>query len=110
MLTSFISSVLAPIVGKECALKLSTLNLTAVCVKLFLSKGLGIGIIAGSAVIKVPQIVNIARAKYHHSFQLTDNLYYSFQPMYKLVYNLCTTLTPIDLLQECLTVPISSRL
>lgn len=59
-----IEAILDRIVGKPCAKSLASLDIAFGCFKLLVSKLLGIGIILGSSVIKVPQIIKIVGAKY----------------------------------------------
>ncbi|KAF8147864.1 hypothetical protein B0H34DRAFT_277285 [Crassisporium funariophilum] len=61
----FIKDLGISIVGKECYTSLiENLNLTDVkCIKYSVSKGLGIGIVVGGAIMKVPQIMLIVRAR-----------------------------------------------
>ena len=59
-----IESLLSPLLGnKVCAASLASLDITVFCVKLLISKGLGIGIVLGGAILKVPQIIKIVGAK-----------------------------------------------
>ncbi|KAJ1336946.1 hypothetical protein BSLG_006706 [Batrachochytrium salamandrivorans] len=52
--------ILTPLLGETCADAILTLDTTRLdCFKLLLSKGLSIGIVGGSAILKVPQIINI---------------------------------------------------
>ena len=54
---------LTPLVGAKCANRLAQFDLHAKdCIKLFISKGLGIGIVTGSSILKVPQILKIVSA------------------------------------------------
>lgn len=56
-------NLLSPLVGAKCAHRLLTLDLTAIdCFKLLISKCLGIAIILGGTVLKVPQILKIVAA------------------------------------------------
>ncbi|KAJ3023200.1 hypothetical protein HKX48_003978 [Thoreauomyces humboldtii] len=58
------TGVLTPLVGQHCAHRLLELDLSATsCIKLFISKGLGIGIVVGGTIVKVPQILKIVSAK-----------------------------------------------
>ncbi|KAJ3090897.1 hypothetical protein HK102_002347 [Quaeritorhiza haematococci] len=55
---------LEPLIGPKCAASLLGFNFDDVaCLKLFLSKGLGLGIVAGGAILKVPQILKILSAR-----------------------------------------------
>jgi len=62
--TDHMEAVVSTFLGnKRCATDLIQLEFTAPCVKLFISKGLGVGIVAGGAILKVPQIFKIMAAK-----------------------------------------------
>ncbi|TPX71791.1 hypothetical protein SpCBS45565_g00956 [Spizellomyces sp. 'palustris'] len=53
-------TLLAPLIGPKCAHELVSLNFShTACLKLLLSKLLGIGIILGGTILKVPQILKI---------------------------------------------------
>ncbi|KAJ3037792.1 hypothetical protein HDV00_001293 [Rhizophlyctis rosea] len=63
LITRVEHQLLTPLVGPTCAHRLATLDTTATdCFKLFISKGLGIGIVAGSSILKVPQILKIVNS------------------------------------------------
>ena len=63
ILTSVETQVLRPLVGGLCAHRLRVLDPDALpCLKLLISKCLGLGIILGGTILKVPQIVKIVRA------------------------------------------------
>ncbi|KIL61391.1 hypothetical protein M378DRAFT_13569 [Amanita muscaria Koide BX008] len=63
-LPPFVREIGASIIGKECYVTLvENLELTNIdCLKYALSKGLGIGIVAGGSIMKVPQILLILKA------------------------------------------------
>lgn len=56
---------LTGLVGAKCTNSLLSLEIIndPECLKLFISKGLGIGIVAGGAILKVPQILKIVSRK-----------------------------------------------
>nr|KAJ3419507.1 hypothetical protein HK105_006866 [Polyrhizophydium stewartii] len=55
--------VLSPLIGAECAGAVAAIDLARDdCFKLLLSKGLSLGIVVGSSILKVPQIINILAA------------------------------------------------
>eukprot|EP00842_Homolaphlyctis_polyrhiza_P005366 jgi/Hompol1/5830/HPOL_002380-RA len=56
--------VLSPLLGdKQCAASIASFDFDKLeCFKLLISKGLSLGIVAGSSILKVPQIFNIVRA------------------------------------------------
>ncbi|KAF8798689.1 mannose-P-dolichol utilization defect 1 protein [Phlegmacium glaucopus] len=64
-LPSFIKDLGISIIGKECYTSLvENLNITDVkCLKYSLSKGLGIGIVVGGSIMKVPQILLIVNGR-----------------------------------------------
>ncbi|KAI9332885.1 hypothetical protein DFJ73DRAFT_663962 [Zopfochytrium polystomum] len=58
------SYLLTPLIGPKCSTSLLTFHLTDFpCLRLFISKGLGIGLVAGGAVIKAPQLIKIVMKK-----------------------------------------------
>ncbi|TPX60592.1 hypothetical protein PhCBS80983_g01759 [Powellomyces hirtus] len=60
---SAITNFLRPLVGPQCAHRLLKFDLTATeCIKLFISKVLGFGIVLGGMILKVPQILKIVSA------------------------------------------------
>jgi mannose-P-dolichol utilization defect protein 1 len=63
ILPNLISVPLVKLLGKECYVSLiEELHVTDVpCVKLAISKGLGLGIVVGGAIIKIPQIITIVK-------------------------------------------------
>ncbi|KAJ3330539.1 hypothetical protein HDU76_005441 [Blyttiomyces sp. JEL0837] len=51
---------ISPLIGPKCSTSLLTFHFTDFpCLRLFISKGLGIGLVAGGAVIKAPQMIKI---------------------------------------------------
>ncbi|KAJ7597585.1 mannose-P-dolichol utilization defect 1 protein [Mycena floridula] len=82
------------IIGQECYTSLvENLNVTDVhCLKYSLSKGLGIGIVAGGSIMKVPQVLLIVKARSARGISLPSyilettaygiNLLYSFRQDY----------------------------
>lgn len=65
VLPQFLQNFANKLIGKECATELLVnLNYSNVrCLKLALSKGLGVGIIGGAMVVKVPQILKILASR-----------------------------------------------
>eukprot|EP01137_Pigoraptor_chileana_P019809 Opistho-2@81342 len=59
----------------------------AACTKLAIAKGLGLAIIAGSAIVKVPQIVKIVSAKSVHGLSLASFLIELFGYSIAVAYN-----------------------
>jgi mannose-P-dolichol utilization defect protein 1 len=58
-----VRELLAPLIAPTCFDKFLEYDFDVPCLKQTLSKGLGIGIIAGSVMVKVPQIVKIIRGR-----------------------------------------------
>ncbi|KAJ3396911.1 hypothetical protein HDU92_001484 [Lobulomyces angularis] len=57
-------NLLSPLIGEKCSDSLLNFKLSDTpCVKLVISKGLGIGIVLGSSILKVPQILKIVSKK-----------------------------------------------
>ncbi|KAJ3117362.1 hypothetical protein HDU96_007016 [Phlyctochytrium bullatum] len=52
--------ILAPMIGRGCSSQLLTFHLFDIpCLRIFISKGLGFGLVLGGAIIKLPQILKI---------------------------------------------------
>lgn len=63
MLKVIENQLIAPFVGKECAHSIINFDFSQIeCFKLLISKGLGIGLVAGGAIVKVPQLLNIVNS------------------------------------------------
>lgn len=78
---------LAPLVGLQCAEKLADLQLSAHCLKLLVSKGLSIGILLGSVLVKLPQILKIVAHKSAKGLSLAGLLLESLAIFIGLAYN-----------------------
>ncbi|KAI9206798.1 uncharacterized protein BJ171DRAFT_440316 [Polychytrium aggregatum] len=75
---------LSPLVGAECSqslLKLDTSRLD--CFKLFISKCLGIGIVTGGAIVKLPQVIKIFMAQSAKGVSLTS---YSLETVAQVIH------------------------
>ncbi|KAJ3114346.1 hypothetical protein HDU96_002224 [Phlyctochytrium bullatum] len=85
-----LKGVLIPIVGEECSitlLKLSPDLIQSPCFSLLVSKGLGIGIIVGGAVVKVPQIIKIVGAASAEGVSLLSYALETLAILIALAYN-----------------------
>lgn len=73
---SFIRDPAVAVVGEKCYVSLvENLNIQDVdCVKYAISKGLGLGIVLGGSIVKVPQILTILRNKSAQGLSLTSYL------------------------------------
>lgn len=118
----FIRDLGVSVIGQECYTSLvENLALTDVqCLKYALSKGLGIGIVIGGSVMKVPQLLLILRAHSARGLSLTAflfetlaysiNLFYSFRnPFPFSTYGENLFLTIQNALITCLIVYYSPR-
>jgi hypothetical protein len=82
------TQILEPLVGARCAQALLALDYENVpCLKLLVSKGLGLGIIAGSAILKVPQIAKILQLKSAEGISLSSYLLETLTFVIGLAYN-----------------------
>ncbi|KAJ3287280.1 hypothetical protein HK104_008675 [Borealophlyctis nickersoniae] len=67
--------ILAPLVGDHCAQRLAAFDISSKeCISLFISKGLGLGVVAGSSVLKIPQLQKIVAAQSATGLSLTSYL------------------------------------
>ncbi|KAJ3290274.1 hypothetical protein HDU76_007414 [Blyttiomyces sp. JEL0837] len=83
-------SLLTPLVGAECAATLLTLSPSVInspCFSLLISKGLGIGIILGGSIVKVPQIIKIVRAGSAQGISVSSYLLETVAFIISLAYN-----------------------
>ncbi|ORY48879.1 mannose-P-dolichol utilization defect 1 protein [Rhizoclosmatium globosum] len=90
-----LSILLSPLVGDECASTLVTLALALnpelikdKCFSLFISKGLGLGIIAGSSFVKVPQILKIHNSGSARGISLSSYVLETLALVITLGYNI----------------------
>ncbi|KAK4052696.1 hypothetical protein OIV83_001983 [Microbotryomycetes sp. JL201] len=88
-LPSFVAEPLQALIGQQCYRSLIwNVNLSdSDCLKLALSKGLGLGLVLGGAIVKVPQIVKIVRAKSARGLSLTSYLLDSASTAVYVAYN-----------------------
>lgn len=118
----FIRDLGVSVIGQECYTSLvENLALTDVqCLKYALSKGLGVGIVIGGSVMKVPQLLLILRAHSARGLSLTAflfetlaysiNLFYSFRNAFPFsTYGENLFLTIQNALITCLIVYYSPR-
>ena len=77
------------ILGEECYKKLLLdINIEATdCIKLAISKGLGIGIIAASSIVKVPQILKLVNSKSASGISFLSYLLETSSYLITLAYN-----------------------
>lgn len=79
---------LQPLVGPTCTQALISLDLENLpCLKLFVSKALGLGIIGGSSILKVPQIVKIVQRASAQGISLASYLLETLAFLIVLAYN-----------------------
>ena len=83
------------------------LRLDAACVKFAISKGLGYGIIAGSFLLKLPQIINILRAKSAEGMILSALYLETLSYAATSTYNLLTG-TPLSTYAEALVILVQN--
>ncbi|KAJ7646768.1 mannose-P-dolichol utilization defect 1 protein [Roridomyces roridus] len=84
----FIRDLGVSIVGQECYTSLiENLDLSDVkCIKYSISKGLGIGIVVGGSIVKVPQLLSILNAKSARGLSLPAYILETFSYSITLVY------------------------
>ncbi|KAI8327131.1 hypothetical protein EDC96DRAFT_532703 [Choanephora cucurbitarum] len=89
-LPSFIRDPSVALVGEKCYVSLvENLNVQDVdCVKYAISKGLGLGIVLGGSIVKVPQILTILRNKSAQGLSLASYLLETLSYFITLSYNL----------------------
>ncbi|CAO3631398.1 unnamed protein product [Mucor hiemalis] len=78
------------LVGEKCYISLvENLNIHDVdCIKYAVSKGLGLGIVLGGSIVKVPQILTILKNQSAQGLSLTSYLLETFSYFITLSYNL----------------------
>ncbi|CAN8100875.1 unnamed protein product [Discula destructiva] len=78
------------LLGKQCysSLVLDIDITDADCLKLAISKGLGIGIVTAASIVKVPQIINLVRSKSASGVSLVSYLLETTSYLISLVYNI----------------------
>ncbi|OAD71426.1 hypothetical protein PHYBLDRAFT_75231 [Phycomyces blakesleeanus NRRL 1555(-)] len=78
------------LIGETCYdVLIENLNLTDVpCIKYTISKGLGLGIVLGGSIVKIPQIMTIVRNKSAQGLSLSSYLLETFSYAITLAYNL----------------------
>lgn len=88
-LPNVISQPLVKLLGEDCYVSLlEDFHFTDVpCVKLAISKGLGLGIVVGGAIVKIPQIVTIVRDGSAKGLSLTSFLLETVAYQIVLAYN-----------------------
>ncbi|KAJ3143854.1 hypothetical protein HK101_003008 [Irineochytrium annulatum] len=85
-----VPQILTPLVGPKCASELIVLSpdtIRSPCASLFVSKGLGVGIIAGGAIVKVPQIFKIVGAGSAEGISIMSYILETLALMIGLAYN-----------------------
>lgn len=88
-LPTFVRDPLEALLGQECytSLVYNTDIHSTECLKLALSKLLGVGIIAGGAVVKVPQILTVLSAKSARGLSLSSYLLDTAATAITVAYN-----------------------
>ncbi|KAK4057513.1 hypothetical protein OIO90_001582 [Microbotryomycetes sp. JL221] len=88
-LPEFVKDPLQALIGKKCYHSLVwNVDLSDTdCLKLSLSKALGLGLVLGGAIVKVPQIVKIVRARSARGVSLTSYLLDSASTLVYVAYN-----------------------
>lgn len=78
------------LLGKQCysSLVLDVTLTDSDCLKLAVSKALGIGIVTAASIVKVPQIVNLVRSKSASGVSLTSYLLETTSYLVSLIYNI----------------------
>jgi mannose-P-dolichol utilization defect protein 1 len=74
-------------IGKKCTLQLVQFNPDPTCLRMIVSKGLGLGIIAGASIVKLPQILKIVAAQSGNGVSLSSYLLESLSYGVTLAYN-----------------------
>lgn len=84
-----ISGPIIKLLGEECYVRLfEEFDITnATCIKLLISKGLGLGIVIGGAIVKIPQIITILRHGSAKGLSLTSFLLETTAYEIVLIYN-----------------------
>ncbi|KAI8818976.1 uncharacterized protein EV422DRAFT_536138 [Fimicolochytrium jonesii] len=81
-------NVLEPLVGAKCADRIAHFDLSSVdCLKLFVSKVLGLGIMAGGTIVKVPQILKITGSRSTQGLSFASYLLETAAYTISLAYN-----------------------
>ncbi|KAF9320521.1 hypothetical protein BG006_002777 [Podila minutissima] len=85
----FIKAPAVAIIGENCYFSLiENLNYTDVpCIKYTISKGLGLGIVAGGAIVKVPQIIKIMQAQSAKGVSFSSYVLETLACVISLAYN-----------------------
>ncbi|KAJ3102435.1 hypothetical protein HDU97_000578 [Phlyctochytrium planicorne] len=84
------STAILPLVGEECSQTLIQLSpdvIKSPCFSLLISKCLGLGIIVGGSIVKVPQLIKIVQAGSAEGISLVSYLLETFALMVALAYN-----------------------
>ncbi|KAF7725574.1 hypothetical protein EC973_009529 [Apophysomyces ossiformis] len=89
-LPPLISEPLIALLGEQCyATLVQDLNVTDVeCIKYAISKGLGLGIVLGGSIVKVPQILTILKSKSAEGLSMSSYLLETLSYAITLAYNL----------------------
>ncbi|KAI8906918.1 hypothetical protein EDD86DRAFT_210086 [Gorgonomyces haynaldii] len=88
-LQPLVAPVLDPLVGQKCTEIILSLDFKdLVCHKLLISKGLSFGIVLGSVLVKLPQILKIVSAKSTKGISMSGYLLETFAILVTLFYNL----------------------
>lgn len=86
---SLFSTPMVKLLGETCYESLfEELNMDAPCFKLLISKGLGIGIVVGGAIVKIPQIITILKHRSAQGLSLTSFLLETCAYQIVMVYNM----------------------
>ncbi|KAI7862032.1 hypothetical protein BDF14DRAFT_1860824 [Spinellus fusiger] len=90
LLPAFLRHPLEGLIGESCYHELVTdMNLTHMpCLKYTVSKGLGLGIVLGGSIVKIPQILTITRNASAQGLSLTSYLLETLSYAIVLAYNL----------------------
>ncbi|KAF9955533.1 hypothetical protein BGZ72_003645 [Mortierella alpina] len=86
----FLKTPAVAIIGETCyASLIEDLNFRDVpCIKYAISKGLGLGIVAGGAIVKVPQIIKIVQARSAKGVSLSSYMLETLACVISLAYNI----------------------
>ncbi|OAC98594.1 hypothetical protein MUCCIDRAFT_16042, partial [Mucor lusitanicus CBS 277.49] len=86
---SLFSTPMVKLLGDTCYESLfEEFNMDAACFKLLISKGLGIGIVIGGAIVKIPQIITIVKHRSAQGLSLTSFLLETCAYQIVMVYNM----------------------
>lgn len=97
------------IIGEECYSSLiEDFNYRDIkCIRYSLSKGLGFGIVLGGAIVKIPQIIKIVRARSAKGLSLSSYLLETFASVISVAYNV-RQMNPISTYGEAFFVAVQN--